>query len=148
MGLGAVLGGLAALHLRPARPLVTGVSALIFFGLPAALLALEAPTLVIAGGAVLSFAGLALFNTLFETTVQREVPAEKLSRVSSIDWMLSLGLAPVGYAAVGPISEHVGVAETLAAASVYAVLSTLVVLAVPSVRAVRRPEAEARATTP
>ncbi len=148
MGLGAVLGGLAALHLRPARPLVTGVSALIFFGLPAALLAIPAPTLVIAAGAVLSFAGLALFNTLFETTVQREVPAEKLSRVASIDWMLSLGLAPIGYALVGPVSDSVGEQQTLAAAAIYAVVSTLVVLAVPSVRAVRRPVDEERATTP
>jgi MFS family permease len=148
MGAGAVLGGLAALQLRPARPLVTGVSALIFFGLPAALLAIPAPTLVIAAGAVLSFAGLALFNTLFETTLQREVPAEALSRVASIDWMLSLGLAPIGYALVGPVSDTLGEQETLAAASIYAVVSTLVVLAVPSVRAVRRPEDEAPATTP
>jgi hypothetical protein len=140
MGVGAVLGGVAALHLRPARPLVAGVSGLILFGLPAGLLALQAPVLVIAAGGVLSAAGLALFNTLFETTLQREVPADALSRVASIDWMLSLGLAPIGYAAVGPISNVVGIQETLGAAAIYGVVSTLVVLMVPGVRAVRTPD--------
>ena len=56
---------------------------------------------VIALGAFAGGFGLSVFNTLFETTVQKEVPPEALSRISSIVWMLSASLLPLGFAAAG-----------------------------------------------
>src|SRR2546421_12934104 len=81
--------------------------------------------------------GLAVFNTLFETTVQKAVPPEALSRVASIDWMLSALLLPLGFVAAGGVAGYVGTRETLAASAVWAVVATAVVLAVPDVRNLR-----------
>ena len=52
-------------------------------------------------------------NTIWETLQQREIPAERLSRVNSFDWMVSLIFMPVGQALAGPMSEVVGVDTVL-----------------------------------
>jgi hypothetical protein len=137
-GVGSVVAGAVALRFKPERPLLIGVSALVLIAFPPALLAVPAPTPVIAAGAFAAGFGLILFNTLFETTVQQHVPAEALSRVSSIDWMLSLGLYPIGLAVAGSVAEVIGVGATLAASAIWALIWTPVVLAVPSVRNLRR----------
>ena len=137
-GLGSVLGGLAVIRFRPERPIFAGVAALSLLALPPALLAFPAETPVIAAGAVCAGFGLIFFNTLFETTVQEYVPREALSRVASIDWMLSLALYPIGLALAGFVADAIGTGPTLALAAAWAVGSTAAVLLVPSVRAVRR----------
>jgi hypothetical protein len=146
-GGGSVLGGFLLLRARPARPLAVAVPPLALLALPTGLLAAKAPVAVIAVGAFAGGLGLAVFNTLFETTVQRAVPPEALSRVASIDWMLSASLLPLGFAAAGWVAGYIGERETLAAAAVWAVVSTAVVLLVPDVRNFRhepppQPEAE------
>jgi MFS family permease len=137
-GLGSVLGGLAVIRLKPERPVFAGVAALSLLALPPALLAFPAETAVIAGGALFAGFGLIFFNTLFETAVQEHVPAAALSRVASIDWMLSLALYPIGLAGAGFVADQIGTGPTLAIAAIWAVASTAVVLMVPSVREVRR----------
>jgi hypothetical protein len=62
------------------------------------------------------------------------VPPEALSRDASIDWMLSASLLPLGFAGAGAVAGVIGVRETLAAAAVWAVVSTAIVLTVPDVR--------------
>jgi hypothetical protein len=141
-GLGSVAGGVLAIRLRPQRPLRLAVSALGLLALPPALLAVPTAT---AGIAVASFAaglGLIFFNTIFETTVQQHVPPESLSRVASIDWVLSVGLQPLGFALVGPLAEAIGLSTTLYAAALWILLSTAVVLAVPDVRNLPRKEGD------
>jgi MFS family permease len=104
------------------------------------LLAVPAPTAAIAVGGLAGGFGLSVFNTLFETTVQKHVAPDALSRVASIDWVMSVGLFPVGVAAAGPAAAAFGVSAPLVVAAVWIVTSTLVVLAIPSVRAVRLDE--------
>jgi MFS family permease len=133
-GLGSILGGVVLLRVRPRRPLRTGVPLLALLALPIGLLALPASTLTIAAGAMAGGFGLTLFNTLFETTVQQQIPADALSRVASIDWVMSAGLQPLGFAATGPLAAAVGVRTTLAVSATWIVLSTAAVLAIPSVR--------------
>ena len=41
-------------------------------------------------------------NTLWMTSLQRNVPEHALSRISSFDWLGSVALNPVGYALIGP----------------------------------------------
>ena len=60
-----------------------------------------------------------------------------MSRISSFDWFGSVALNPVGYVLVGPLSEVVGVASALYLSAAVNVSATLVVLAMPSVRAIR-----------
>jgi MFS family permease len=138
-GVGAVAGGGLAIRVRPARPLLAGVSALALLAGPPALLAVPAETLVIAVAAFFAALGLSFFNTVFLTTMQQFVRPEALSRVSSIDWLLSVGLQPIGFALAGPVAEAIGLSTALAAAAAWMVASTALVLCIPSVRNLRRP---------
>ena len=75
---------------------------------------------------------------LYQIVVQQHIPDEKLSRVSSYDVLGSFALIPVGVAVMGPISNAIGVAETLLGAAVVVVVATIAVISVPDVRNLRR----------
>jgi hypothetical protein len=75
-----------------------------------------------------------LGNTLWETTLQRHVPSESLSRVSSYDWFGSLALDPIGLAIWGPVAAAIGISASLWTASALLVAGALALLAVPEVR--------------
>jgi MFS family permease len=137
-GIGSVLGSFVALRLRPRRPLLVGWTALSAFALPAALLAIPAPTAAIATGTLLAGMSLALANTFFETTLQQRVPPAALSRATSFVWLLALALRPVGFAAVGPVSSAVGLRATLVAAAVWEVVACAIAISIPSVRRLER----------
>jgi hypothetical protein len=62
------------------------------------------PTLAIATTNVAFSFGIVYGNTIWETLQQREIPAERLSRVNSFDWMVSLIFMPVGQALAGPLA--------------------------------------------
>jgi predicted MFS family arabinose efflux permease len=134
MGVGALVGGLIAIHVRPRRPLVLGLLALELFAVPPALLAAEAPAAVIAIGTFLAGLGMMLGIALYESTFQRRIPADVLSRVSSYDWFGSIALQPVGLAIWGPIAAAIGIDEALWVASVLLLVSVLAPLAVREVR--------------
>lgn len=70
------------------------------------------------------------------TTKQVLVPSALLGRVSSLDWAISIGLMPVSYALVGPVSHVIGVQTTLVIAGVLGAVITLSFLFIPGVRAV------------
>jgi MFS family permease len=135
--LGAIAGAVLALRLRPARPLVLGWSLLALFGVPAALLAVPAPTVVIAAGAFLAGISLNIANTVFETALQQHVPRSVISRASSFSWTLAMLLQPIGFALVGPVSKAVGIRAVLIGAAVWALVQSCIVLSVPGVRDLR-----------
>ena len=143
-GTGSVIGGLTLLAFRPHRPLLAGVPPLMLLSTPLFLLATTEDTIAVAAGALAGGFGLTIFNTLFETTVQQHVPPAALSRVASIDWMLSQGLQPIGYALVGPATSAFGVRWPLIGAALWVIVTTLIVLAVPSVRALERRDPDER----
>jgi predicted MFS family arabinose efflux permease len=134
MGIGALAGSLIAIRVRPRRPLVLGVLALTLFAVPPALLAAEAPAAVIAVGTFLAGGGMMLGISLYESTLQRRIPADVLSRVSAYDWLGSLALQPVGLAIWGPIAAAIGIDEALWVASMLLLVSVLAPLAVREVR--------------
>jgi predicted MFS family arabinose efflux permease len=135
---GGVLGGLLALRLRPARPLLVGNLVLLLES--AALLALIPPLSVfgLAVAASLSFLSVAFFNALWETVLQEQVPRRALSRVSSLDMLVSFIFMPLGFTIAGPLSEAIGVDATLAAASALTVVAVLFPVCFASVRELRR----------
>jgi MFS family permease len=138
-GLGMVLGGAAALHFRPKRPMR---AVYILFPLLApwasAALALSLPVPATTAAAFARGIAVGLFLTLWETSLQQHVPPHALSRVSSYDWMVSLSLMPLGFALTGPVSELVGVSAVLWAGSIVSLVSALMVLSVPEVRRMQR----------
>lgn len=134
MGVGTVAGGIIALRVRPRRPLLLVVIVEPLFAAPLAALAAVHSVPVIAVGALLAGLGLMLGNTLWETTLQRHVPPESLSRVSSYDWFGSLALDPVGLAIWGPIAGVIGINASLWTACGLILASALALLAVPEIR--------------
>lgn len=52
-------------------------------------------------------------NVLWFPTMQEEVPAELLGRVSSLDWLLSLALAPLGTMLGGALAGIAGTRLTI-----------------------------------
>jgi MFS family permease len=108
LALGSLAGGFVALRVRPHRPLLFGSALTSFLALPSALLAVEASAAVIAAGAFLAGCGNMVFNSLWETALQRHVAPAALSRVSAYDWFGSLAFQPLGLASPGRARRRSG----------------------------------------
>jgi hypothetical protein len=142
-GVGAVLGGFVAMRVRPGRPLVASVLAPLPMTLPLIGLALGLPVWAIAGLNLLGGIGLSVHLTLWFTVFQREVPERAQSRVSSYDALGSFVLVPLGMAFAGPVAAVTGNSVALWLAVAVFVGATVLIVAIPSVRAIRAPRAEA-----
>jgi MFS family permease len=134
VGVGALFGSLLATRARPRRPLVLVAVTEAFFALPLAFLAAGVPAALLACGAFLSGAGMMLGNSVWESTLQRHVPAESLSRVSSYDWFGSSAFFPIGLAMWGPVAEAIGISTALWVAFALFVCLVAALLAVPDTR--------------
>lgn len=132
--IGGLLGGLLALRFRPRRPVPLAMVAWSLGALPLLALVPPLPALVIALGSTLFAAGIVFGNAIWETLQQREIPAERLSRVNSFDWMVSLIFMPVGQALAGPLAEVVGEDTVLVGAALLIAIPCLAVLPLAGVR--------------
>jgi MFS family permease len=133
-GVGALVGGVIAIRLQPRRPLVVHIAALAMFAAPPALLAASLPTPVLAVGTFLAGVGLMLGDVVWESTLQRNVPAETLSRVSAYDWFGSLAFYPLGLVIWGPIAAAIGTDPALWVAAGGLLAVVLAPLAIREVR--------------
>lgn len=136
-GLGAVVGGLLALRVKVARPLVWSELVVVPSGFLLLALAVPLPVVAIAAVGFVVGVGFALGENLYVTAFQRNIPEHALSRISSYDWFGSVALNPIGYALIGPVAAAIGVPETLVIAGVLNVIVCVGVVLVPSVRAIR-----------
>jgi hypothetical protein len=69
-----------------------------------------------------------LWGAIWNTALQREVPKESLSRVSSFDGMGSLLMRPIGVALAAPLANSIGLSHTfllLAGVSAFVVTAML-----------------------
>ncbi len=73
-------------------------------------------------------------TVVWATTKQRRVPGALLGRVSSLDWLISIGLLPLSLALTGPVSAALGVRATLVGAGVVGAAVTLAALFLPGMR--------------
>jgi MFS family permease len=138
-GVGAVIGGLVLVRVRPRRPgILLSIGLLTACG-PALALAADLPTAVVAATAVLSGAGGIGFNATWESTVQREVPRESLSRVIAYDMFGSFALAPIGFAVGGLLVEPLGASTTLWAAGILFAALAALLWSIPGIRRLRAP---------
>ncbi|MEV4943284.1 MFS transporter [Streptomyces zaomyceticus] len=94
---GYLLGALLADRVSPRRPVLMANLGLATYALPLILLAVAAPAPVTIAAYGLAQAGLGFLSPVWETAVQRSVPAHALARVTSYDWLLSLAAMPLGY---------------------------------------------------
>lgn len=137
-GAGTIVGSAIGLRWKPRRPMLAAALAFLGAACQPAIIALAGSTAAIA--ALLALAGVAVSIGFaqWETTLGRLIPDRALSRVTSLDWFTTVGLMPLGYAVAGPVSEAVGLHETMVGAAAVTVALFLVALAVRDVRALRQ----------
>lgn len=104
--------------------------------------------LVVGVWSFLSGVGLEPFAIWWSSALQRDVPADLLARVISLDWLVSLGLMPLGFALAGPAADTFGREPVLVVAAVTMVVTTLAVLVVPGVAEFATPDPAKRAPAP
>lgn len=75
---------------------------------------------------------------VWATVKQRHVPAHMLGRVSSLDWLISIGLLPLSFALTGPMTAAIGVQATLIGAGVIGAIITFGGLLLPGMRDLER----------
>ena len=126
--IGLIVGSFIAIKIKVKYPL--RFLQLTSFSVTFYIFALAKPQslLVIAFGAFLFGITLDLWGTLWNTALQRKVPRDVLSRVSSFDAMGSMMFRPIGLAIAGPLSSLFGITNfiyILAALSVVAVAAPL-----------------------
>jgi MFS family permease len=137
-GMGTVIGGLIAMRWKPLRPMLVCCAAVLLIAPAMILLALRAPAPLIAVLNAVGGSGMGMFGALWQTTLMQHVREDALSRVSAWDWMGSYLFLPLGLVLAGPVSDVIGVSETLWISVAFIVLSTIAVLLVPDVRNLRR----------
>ncbi|MEU8436084.1 MFS transporter [Streptomyces sp. NPDC029216] len=132
---GLLAGAWAAGRLPVRRPLVWVAVSSAAFALPLAVFALRLPVPVAAGAYFLGMGGVGLLSPLWETEIQRRVPAEALGRVGSFDSLISFAARPLGLAVAAPLAAATGTTAPLLVAAVLVAAANLSVLLVPDVRA-------------
>ena len=131
--IGGIIGGAFSFKMKFPRPLLFAnlASVPIVAQLVGFAMGWPLPALVLC--AVFTGIGFAIGGTIWFTTLQRLIPSDSLSRVSSFDWFGSLALNPIGYALIGPLSALIGVRVTMGYAAGLLALAILLPLAVPAV---------------
>ena len=140
-GVGGVTGNLILVRWRPPRPMMLSLSLLVVASCQAAIIGSGLAIPAIAALEAVTGVAVAGYFTLWETSLQENIPEHALSRVSSYDFLMSVGSVPIGTALVGPASEALGLRPTMFGMTALGIACALALLSVPGVRALRRPSA-------
>ena len=133
-GAGGVLGGLAGVRFRPARPLASGATVLLAWAIWPLIMASGGTLPLICAGAAIGGAGIAYWSVMWSTSVQTHIPAGVLNRISAYELFGSLVAFPIGQSLAGPVSAAVGTSTALYTSGAVLVAVLVVMLSVPAVR--------------
>lgn len=84
--------------------------------------------------AAMSLGLIAAGTIIWKTLLGKSVPNDLLGRVSSLDWLVSIGLVPMSFALVGPLSNWVGTRGALVFAGIAGSASLALCAFVPGAR--------------
>jgi hypothetical protein len=132
-GIGALVGSVFATRIRPDRPLLVVAVCEGLFGVPLVFLASAAPAAALAVGAFVSGVGMMVGMSVWESTLQRYVPSETLSRVVSYEWFGSMAFYPLGLAMWGSVAGAIGLYTALWIAAGMFAVSAAVLMTLPEV---------------
>ncbi len=142
---GALGGALVIARWRPRSRGWAALAGLAVYGFaPLSLMLPVHPAVVVAAYAVAGM-GIELFNVPWFTATQREVAPEKLARVSSLDFLLSYGLAPLGLALIAPAVDAFGAGPVLLGCALTCFLAPAAAALFPTARRFSPPEGVNRA---
>lgn len=131
---GMLAGVVVAIRFKPRRPLPAAVLFTPALALPLFALGLVAPLPLIVVAAFCAGVAMDVFGVLWDTTLQTEVPAEALSRVSSYEYLFALSLKPAGAVVAGQVAAGLGPAAGLLLFGGVIVFAAAAALATPAVR--------------
>jgi MFS family permease len=117
LGIGTIAGSLLGIGWRPRFPMRAAMLAIMLWPLSAVLYAAGVTLVIVFPAMLVGGGGIALFDVWWTTALAEP---EKLSRVSSYDWMVSLALLPLGYVLAGPLAHALGSVDVLLAGSLLA----------------------------
>ncbi|MBC6466062.1 MFS transporter [Actinomadura alba] len=114
LGVGSILGALLGSRIRTGRPGVVGaLGVMTIFGAMMSLAFLPLPGVVLCWA--IAGMGLTIFEILWMTAIQQDVPDHLLGRVLALDWLGSDGLTPLGFALAGVVVGALGTRDVLVA---------------------------------
>lgn len=138
-GVGALLASsLVAQRGLPRRFMLVlySVEALSLFGLAAfAYLTRLWEALVIG---LVVFGAVVASEIIGDTNLQREVPRHLLGRVTSLEWFVAIGMAPISFAIAGPLGSIYGPRPVLVAFGVFAGTAVAALAILPGARSPER----------
>lgn len=137
LGIGAVLGGLLALRLRPARPLAAGTAAMALYTALPLSVALGADLPVLLASHVLGGGALAFWSVMWATSVQTHTPPAVLNRVSAYELAGSVSGIALGQILVGPAISMASPDRLLLVSAGACMAGCLALLAIPAIRTLR-----------
>jgi DHA3 family macrolide efflux protein-like MFS transporter len=126
---GMLLGGLLTTlkkEWKRALPIYFGLEFILMMN--CGILAITPFRLFLMMAIVLGITGITIpiLNTVYLTIMQLKVPADKLGRLSSLDWAISSAITPIATIITGPLSEIFGVPPLFLACSIIGMIITLV----------------------
>ncbi len=148
LGAGTIVGAIVGIRWKPLHPMRTGLIMGSIWCPMGVGYALGAPLEFVLPAAVIGGFGFSLFDVWWMTALAERIPPDRLSRVSSYDWMISLGLLPVGYLLAGPLGDAIGSSEVLAVGSALAMVVWLCALIPRETRMLERIPAAERSGEP
>ncbi|MFJ6780855.1 MFS transporter [Streptomyces yangpuensis] len=140
LGLGQVAGNSIALWWQPRRPLLTGRIIMITAAPVLLLMGLGAPFPLLIAGSLLCGIAISFPDTMWDAALQENIDGSALARVSSFDFLGSFLLRPVGLALSAALAGLFGPEHTLVMGAAVIALATVVSLADPLVRTLKRPQ--------
>jgi hypothetical protein len=138
LGIGTIAGSLLGIGWRPRFPMRAAMLAILLWPAVAVLYAAGVTLYLVVPAMLLGGGGIALFDVWWTTALAERIPPDKLSRVSSYDWMVSLALLPLGYVLAGPLAGALGPVEVLLGGSVLATVALALGLLPRQTRMLRR----------
>lgn len=132
--IGALFGALLATRWQPVNRGWAALAGLSLYGLvPFSLLAAESRIVPILAF-FLAGVGIEIFNVPWFTSVQTEIPQDRLARVSSLDFLFSYGLAPAGLALMTPLADTFGRDAVLVSSGIICLAAPAVAMLIPTTR--------------
>ncbi len=118
LSVGGLAGGLVSMRWKPGRPGSAAITGLAVYGVvPVALAWPVSPGFVYACY-VATGLGLEIFAVQWVVNLQREIPPERLARVTSVDWLAASVMTPLGLTLTGPAGAAIGRPALLAIGAV------------------------------
>jgi predicted MFS family arabinose efflux permease len=145
---GYIAGGLVSLRFTPKRPMLFVVAIGAAIAVSPLALAMLWPLPAICCASFGLGITIEMMMVQWTVTMARNIPPDKLARVSSYDFLGSIGATPVGALIAGPLAAAIGVSATQYGAAALILLASALALIPRDIRHMRQDDAPPPDTVP